>query len=56
VADALHDVDYEGPVVIESFSAQIESIARAAAIWRPLAPSPDALAQEGLAFLQQLLA
>jgi D-psicose/D-tagatose/L-ribulose 3-epimerase len=43
-------------VVIESFSAQIESIARAAAIWRPLAPSPDALAQEGLAFLQQLLA
>ena len=56
VAAALHDINYEGPVVIESFSAQIESIARAAAIWRPLAPSPDALAQEGLAFLQQLLA
>jgi len=56
VAAALHAINYEGPVVIESFSAQIESIARAAAIWRPLAPSPDALAQEGLAFLRQLLA
>lgn len=56
VAAALHAINYEGPVVIESFSAQIESIARAAAIWRPLAPSPDALAQDGLAFLRQLLA
>jgi len=55
VATALRDINYDGPVVIESFSAQIESIARAAAIWRPLAPSPDALAQEGLAFLRQLL-
>jgi D-psicose/D-tagatose/L-ribulose 3-epimerase len=56
VAAALHDIDYDGPVVIESFSAQIESIARAAAIWRPLAPSQDALAQDGLAFLRQLFA
>jgi len=56
VAAALHAINYEGPVVIESFSAQIESIARAAAIWRLLAPSPDALAQDGLAFLRQLLA
>jgi len=56
VAAALRDVNYDGPVVIETFSAQIESIARAAAIWRPLAPSQDALAQDGLAFLQQLLA
>ncbi len=55
VAAALHDINYEGPVVIESFSAQVESIARAAAIWRPLAPSQDALARDGLAFLRQLL-
>jgi D-psicose/D-tagatose/L-ribulose 3-epimerase len=55
VASALHDIGYDGPVVIESFSAQIESIARAAAIWRPLAPSQDALAPDGLAFLRQLL-
>jgi D-psicose/D-tagatose/L-ribulose 3-epimerase len=42
--------------VIESFSDRIESIAAAAAIWRPLAPSQDALAQDGLAFLRQTLA
>ncbi|UCC88314.1 MAG: sugar phosphate isomerase/epimerase [Anaerolineales bacterium] len=56
VADALRDVNYDGPVVIESFSAQVESIARAAAIWRSLAPTQDALAEDGLAFLRQLLA
>lgn len=55
VAAALRDIEYDGPVVIESFSAEVESIARAAAIWRPLASSPDSLAQDGLAFLQQLL-
>jgi D-psicose/D-tagatose/L-ribulose 3-epimerase len=55
VASALRDIDYDGPVVIESFSAQIESIARAAAIWRPVASSPDALAQDGLVFLRELL-
>jgi D-psicose/D-tagatose/L-ribulose 3-epimerase len=55
VAAALRDIDYDGPVVIESFSAQVESIARAAAIWRSLAPTQDALAGDGLAFLQQLL-
>jgi len=56
VAVALHDINYDGPVVIESFTTQVESIARAAAIWRPLAPSQDALAEDGLAFLKQLLA
>ncbi len=55
VASALRDINYDGPVVIETFSAQIESIARAAAIWRPLAPSQDELARDGLAFLRQLL-
>ncbi|MDX1615276.1 MAG: sugar phosphate isomerase/epimerase [Candidatus Promineifilaceae bacterium] len=55
VAQALADIDYDGPVVIESFTAKVKTIARAAAIWRPLAPSQDALAFEGLAFLRQLL-
>ncbi|MGD2143387.1 MAG: sugar phosphate isomerase/epimerase family protein [Anaerolineae bacterium] len=55
VAEALGDINYDGPVVIESFTAEVESIARAAAIWRSLAPSQDALAKEGLDFLQQLL-
>ena len=55
VANALKDIDYQGPVVIESFTAKVQSIARAAAIWRSLAPSQDALAEDGLKFLRQLL-
>lgn len=55
VAQALHDVGYHGRVVIETFSDRVEAIARAAAIWRPLAPDSDSLAREGLAFLRGLL-
>jgi D-psicose/D-tagatose/L-ribulose 3-epimerase len=56
VGSALKDIRYQGPVVIESFTAKVKSIARAAAIWRALAPSQDALASDGLQFLRQLLA
>jgi D-psicose/D-tagatose/L-ribulose 3-epimerase len=56
IAAALRDINYDGPVVIESFTDKVKSIARAAAIWRPLAVSQDALAQDGLAFLRNLLA
>ena len=56
VADALDDIGYRGPVVIESFTAQVQSIARAAAVWRSFEPSQDALARDGLAFLTGLLA
>jgi D-psicose/D-tagatose/L-ribulose 3-epimerase len=56
VAQALRDIHYNGPVVIESFTDKVQSIARAAAIWRPLAPSQDALARDGLSFLQVLFA
>lgn len=55
VVKGLQDIGYDGPVVIESFSAEVKTIARAAAIWRPLAASQDALAADGLAFLQQQL-
>jgi D-psicose/D-tagatose/L-ribulose 3-epimerase len=55
IAQALKDINYDGPVVIESFTAKVKTIARAAAIWRPLADTQDALAEEGLAFLRQLL-
>lgn len=54
IAAALREINYTGPVVIESFTDKVQSIARAAAIWRPLAASPDHLAKEGLQFLQQL--
>jgi D-psicose/D-tagatose/L-ribulose 3-epimerase len=56
VARALHETGYRGRVVIETFSDRVEAIARAAAIWRPLAPDSDSLAREGLAFLRRLLA
>jgi D-psicose/D-tagatose/L-ribulose 3-epimerase len=56
VATALHEIGYRGRVVIETFSDRVEAIARAAAIWRPLAPDSDSLAREGLAFLRSLLA
>ena len=56
VAQALKDIKYDGPVVIESFTSKVKSIARAAAIWRSLAPTQDDLARDGLKFLKQLLA
>lgn len=55
VAQALRDINYDGPVVIESFTADVKTIAKAAAIWRALADSQDELAGNGLAFLRQLL-
>lgn len=53
---ALREVHYTGPLVIESFTPEAQIIARAAAIWRPLAPTQEALATDGLAFLQGALA
>ncbi len=56
VAAALKTVNYSGALVIESFTTTVKEIARAAAIWRPLAPNQDMLATEGLAFLKKLMA
>lgn len=42
------DLGYEGPLVIESCTADNASIATAASIWRPLAPTQDDLAITGL--------
>jgi D-psicose/D-tagatose/L-ribulose 3-epimerase len=53
--DALGDAGYDGPVVIESFTAENETIATAASVWRPLAASQDDIAVDGLAFLRGLL-
>jgi D-psicose/D-tagatose/L-ribulose 3-epimerase len=54
VLAALDEVGYAGPLVIESFTGDNETIATAASIWRPLAPTQDDLARDGLAFLRQL--
>ena len=53
VLGALHDVGYEGDIVIESFSEDNQVIAKAAAIWRTLYDSPEQMAVEGLQFLKQ---
>ena len=55
VAAAVKDAGYDGPVVIESFTSKVKTIARAAAIWRSFESSQDALAQNGLKFLRGLL-
>jgi D-psicose/D-tagatose/L-ribulose 3-epimerase len=49
---ALADIDYHGTIVIESFLPTVKEIARAVSLWRPVAPSMDSLAREGLAFLK----
>ena len=55
IAAALKKVKFDGMLVIESFSTEVKEIARAAAVWRPLAPTPDGLARDGLAFLKNLM-
>jgi D-psicose/D-tagatose/L-ribulose 3-epimerase len=56
IAQALDDINYQGLTVIESFTPSVTSIARAVNLWRPLAPSQDAIAGDGLRFLRGLLA
>ena len=56
IAAALKKIKFDGALVIESFSTEVKEIARAAAVWRPLAPTPEGLARDGLAFLKKLMA
>ena len=55
ISQALKEIDYDGAVVIESFTTDIKEIAKAVSLWRPLAASQDALASEGLQFLRKNL-
>lgn len=52
---ALDRTGYDGAICIESFTAENATIATAASIWRPLAPSQDRLALDGLRYLRRLL-
>lgn len=54
VERALRTIEYQGDCVIESFTPECQTIADAAAIWRPLAASQDALAGDGRKFLANL--
>jgi len=50
---ALREIEYDGAAVIESFTPGTVEIAKAASIWRPLAPSQDELARQGARFLRE---
>lgn len=54
VLSALQDIGYDGWLTIESFAQPEPDLAAAAAIWRDLAPSGDALALQGLQFIKGL--
>lgn len=51
---ALTALGYDGWLTIESFGFALGEISAAAAIWRDLAPTPEAIAFDGLRFLRQL--
>ncbi len=50
---ALGEIGYDGWMSIESFGGSITEIAASACVWRDVAPSMDAIAEEGLKFLKQ---
>jgi D-psicose/D-tagatose/L-ribulose 3-epimerase len=54
IRQGLQDINYQGALVIESFTRELEAIARAVSLWRPLATDQDTIAIEGLAFLRSL--
>jgi D-psicose/D-tagatose/L-ribulose 3-epimerase len=56
VRDALRDVAYPGPVVIESFNPDNQIVASRFNIYRRFAPTQDDLARDGVRFLKQLFA
>ncbi|MFK3678468.1 sugar phosphate isomerase/epimerase family protein [Microbacterium sp. NPDC090218] len=52
IVQALDDADYRGPLGLESFTGENATIAVAASVWRPLAPSQDELAARSIAALR----
>ena len=54
VFKALSKIHYDKWITLESFTPEIEAVAASTAIWRQIAPSADALASDGLRFLQSM--
>ena len=54
VFQALSEINYDRWLVIESFTPEMEKVAASTAIWRKIAPSADAIAEEGLRFIKQM--
>ena len=55
IAAALKAIEYDGEIVIESFTQDVKSIARAASIWRKIEPTREEIAIKGLRFLKLLV-
>jgi len=51
---ALTEINYQGAMVIESFTPEIKELAAAVCIWKKLAVNQDEFAAEGLRFLKEL--
>ena len=49
----LHDANFSGNLVLESFAAINPTIAAATCLWRPTNQPPEVLATQGLAFLKE---
>lgn len=54
ISRALRSIHYEGWLTIESFGFGHKELSAAAAIWRDLAPTPESIAFEGIAYLRTL--
>jgi len=55
IGEALKKINFEGFVVMESGSPQVEKVAKLGAFWRVYDYSQDKMAKEGLKFLRELL-
>src|SRR5436190_11493314 len=55
IAKVLKEINYQGDVVIESFTSDVKVIARAAAIWRRIEPTRNEIAVKGIKFLRKTL-
>ena len=49
----LEAINYQGAISIESFTPDVKELAGAVCIWKPLVPSQDGFAKEGLEFLKK---
>ncbi len=49
----LEAINYRGTISIESFTPQVKELAGAVCIWKPLVPSQDGFAKDGLDFLKK---
>jgi len=54
--DALHEVGYDGLLMIEAFGLALPEIAAATKIWRTMFQSEEQLARDGLAFMKREVA